>query len=98
MLRASWSPCCKISLTWPSFRTGAHATVLSRIVRVAWGSAVVTDLQTKVQKYETKAAQCEESARQAPDERERAFYEVLAGYYSGLATDFRQVIAKRQPA
>jgi hypothetical protein len=56
----------------------------------------VTDLQTKAQKYEIKAAQCEESARQAPDERERAFYEVLAGYYNGLATDFRQVIERRK--
>jgi hypothetical protein len=67
MLRASWSPCCKISLTWPSFRTGAHATVPSRIVRGAWSSAVVTDLKTKVQKYETKAAQGEERVRQATD-------------------------------
>jgi hypothetical protein len=56
----------------------------------------VTDLQTKAQKYEIKAAQCEESARQAPDERERAFYVVLADYYSGLATDFRQVIERRK--
>jgi hypothetical protein len=96
VLRASWSPCCKISLTWPSFRTGAHATVLSRIVRVAWGSAVVTDLQTKVQKYETKAAQCEERVRQATDGPQRAFYEVLAHYYGKLATDFRQIMTKRQ--
>jgi hypothetical protein len=96
MLRASWPPCCKISLTWPSFRTGAHATLLSRIVRGAWSSAVVTDLQTKVQKYETKAAQCEERVRQATDGPQRAFYEVLAHYYGRLATDFRQTIAKRQ--
>ena len=39
---------------------------------------MVTDLQTKVEKYETKAAQCEESARQATDEPQRAFYQVLA--------------------
>ena len=96
MLRASWSPCCKISLTWPSFRTGAHATVPSRIVRGAWSSAVVTDLQTKVQKYETKAAECEEHARQASDGPQRAFYEVLAHYYGEVATDFRQVIEKRK--
>ena len=68
----------------------------SRIVRGAWSSAVVTDLQTKVQKYETKAAQCEEHARQASDGPQRAFYEVLAHYYGRLATDFRQIIAKRQ--
>ena len=39
---------------------------------------MVTDLQTKVEKYETKAAQCEQSARQASDERVRAFYQELA--------------------
>ena len=98
MLRASWSPRCKISLPLPSFRTEAHATVLSTVVRVAWSSAVVTDLQAKVLKYETKAAQCEESARQATDGPQRAFYEVLAHYYGKLATDFRQIIAKRETA
>ena len=69
---------------------------LSRIVRGAWSSAAVTDLQTKVQKYETKAAQCEERVRQATDGPQRAFYEVLAHYYGEVATDFRQVIEKRK--
>ena len=59
---------------------------------------MVTDLQTKVQRYETKAAQCEEQARQATDGPERAFYEVLARYYAELATDFRKVIEKRKIA
>jgi hypothetical protein len=58
----------------------------------------MTDLQTKVEKYETKAAQCEETARQATDGPERAFYQVLANYYGVLATDFRQVIEKRKAA
>jgi len=98
MLRASWSPRCKISLPLPSFRTEAHATVLSTVVRVAWSSAVVTDLQAKVLKYETKAAQCEESARQATDGPQRAFYEGLAQYYGKVATDFRHVIEKRKAA
>jgi hypothetical protein len=57
---------------------------------------LVTDLQTKVQKYETKAAQCEERVRQ--DGPQRAFYEVLAHYYGELVTDFRQVIEKRKAA
>jgi hypothetical protein len=78
------------------FSSGGACTVLSRIVSVAWSSAVVTDLQTKVQKYETKAAQCEEQVRQAADGPQRAFYEVLAHYYGKLATDVRQIIAKRQ--
>jgi hypothetical protein len=59
---------------------------------------MVTDLQTKVEKYEAKAAQCEESARQATDGHQRALYEVLAHYYGELATDFRQVIEKRKAA
>jgi len=59
---------------------------------------MMTDLQTKVEKYETKAAQCEEWARQATDARQRAFYEVLAQYYGELAMDFRRVIEKRKAA
>ena len=59
---------------------------------------MVTDLQTKAEKYETKAAQWEESARQAPDEPERAFYQELANYYGAVAMDFRQVLEKRKAA
>ncbi|SHJ27193.1 hypothetical protein SAMN05444159_0154 [Bradyrhizobium lablabi] len=59
---------------------------------------MATELQTKVEQYETKAAQCEERARQATDGPQRAFYEVLARYYGKLATDFRQVIEKRKAA
>ena len=59
---------------------------------------MVTDLQTKVEKYEIKAAQCEERARQSTDGPQRAFYEVLAHYYDELATNFRQVIEKRKAA
>jgi len=59
---------------------------------------MTTDLQTKVDKYETRASQCEELVRQAADGPQRAFYEVLARYYSQLAMDFRQVIEKRKAA
>jgi hypothetical protein len=59
---------------------------------------MMADLQTKVEKYETKAAQCQEWVRQATEGPQRAFYEVLAQYYGGLATDFRQVIEKRKVA
>ncbi len=72
--------------------------LLSKVVRVAGVVPMVTDLQTKVEKYETKAARCEESARQATDEPERAFYQELANYYGAVATDFRQVIEKRKAA
>lgn len=57
-----------------------------------------TDLQTKVEKYETKAAQCEEWARQATEGPQRSFFEVLANYYGELAANFRQVIEKRNVA
>jgi hypothetical protein len=56
------------------------------------------DLQTKVEKYEGKAARCKEWALQATEGPQRALYEVLARYYDELATDFRQVIAKRKSA
>jgi len=54
-----------------------------------------TDLQTKVDKYESKAAQCREWARQA-EGAQRTFYDVLARYYGELATDYRQVIEKTE--
>ena len=54
-----------------------------------------TDLQNKVEKYEAKAAKCKEAAEQATNGSQRAMYEVLAGYYGGLATDFRQVVERR---
>jgi hypothetical protein len=59
---------------------------------------VVTDLQTKVEKYESRASRCEEQARAATDKAQQTFYEVLAGYYSSLATDFRKIIEKRTVA
>jgi hypothetical protein len=57
---------------------------------------MMTDLETKVEKYESKAAQCKESAQRAVAGPQRAIHEVLAGYYSELASDFRQAIEKRK--
>jgi hypothetical protein len=51
---------------------------------------MMTDLQIKMEKYETKAAQCKEWVRQ--------LYEGLANYYAELATDFQKVIEKRKVA
>jgi hypothetical protein len=59
---------------------------------------MMTDLQTKAEKYETKAAQCEEWALRAPVGPQRDLYEVLTRYYRELATNFRQVIEKRKAA
>jgi hypothetical protein len=58
---------------------------------------MATDLQSKLEKYENKAAQCKEWAQRAQGP-ERTFYDVLAGYYGQLATDFRQIIQKRDAA
>jgi hypothetical protein len=59
---------------------------------------VLSDLQTKLEKYERKAAQYEKMAQHATDGPDRAFYQGLARYCDELATKFRQVIAKRTDA
>src|SRR6266550_2190186 len=92
------APVLQNSLTVAIFPNGSACQGTIEGCACCGSSAMVTDLQTKVEKYETKAAQCEESARQAPDEPQRAFYQELANYYGALATDFRQVIEKRKAA
>jgi hypothetical protein len=52
---------------------------------------VVAELQTKVEKYESRASRCQQQAREATDKAQQTFYEVLAGYYGSLATDFRKL-------
>jgi hypothetical protein len=59
---------------------------------------MLNELHVKMDRYETKAAQCEKAAQEAPDQPGRAFYAELAHYYSDLAADFRQVIGKRRNA
>lgn len=54
-----------------------------------------SDLQIKLEKYESKAAECERLAQEAANQPGRALYEELARYYGDLAKDFRQVIEKR---
>jgi hypothetical protein len=56
------------------------------------------DLQAKAEKCEGKAAKYKEAALKAAEGAQRTMYEVLAGYYGGLATDFRQAIEKRKAA
>lgn len=53
------------------------------------------DLQTKLEKYELKAARYQAAAEQAKSAADRALYQGLAGYCDDLAAKFRQVIAKR---
>lgn len=62
------------------------------------GVGIVAELQTKMERYEIKAAQCRESAAHAPEGPQREFFVVLAGYYGELAKDFRRAIARRTAA
>ena len=57
-----------------------------------------TDLQTKLEKYEEKAAKCQEAALKLSEGAQRTMYEVLAEYYVSLATDFRHAIEKHKVA
>jgi len=56
------------------------------------------ELQTKLEKYEEKAAKCREAALKSAEGAQRTMYEVLADYYDGLATDFRHAIEKHNVA
>jgi hypothetical protein len=58
----------------------------------------MSELRTKLERYERKAVHCMKAAQEAPDQAGRAFYEELARYYDELATDFRRVIAKQTEA
>ena len=88
---------CK-NFPWRRLLFGACHGTIEGCTCIAWSSTIVTDLETKAEKYKTKAAQCEEWALQAPVGAQRDLYEVLARYYGELATNFRQVIEKRKAA
>ena len=59
---------------------------------------MISDLRTKLERYESKVAHCMKAAQEARDEPGRAFYEELSHYYDELAADFRRVLAKRTGA
>ena len=56
---------------------------------------MLSDLQTKLEKYESKAAHYRKAADGANDKAGRALYEGLSSYCDRLAADFRQVIERR---
>ncbi len=60
-----------------------------------WSSVVSSELQTKLEKYERKAANYKTAAEQAKSGADRALYQGLAGYCDDLAAKFREVMAKR---
>ena len=85
----------KIALSQSSFRSGHEATIRSLFSKPSGVASVQSDLQTKLEKYERKAAQYGMAAQQATSGPDRAFYQGLASYCDDLAAKFRQVIAKR---
>ena len=60
-----------------------------------WSGVVSSELKTKLEKYERKAARYQAAAEQAKTGADRALYQGLAGYCDDLAAKFREVIAKR---
>ena len=97
MIRATLVPALQNLLSGAIFSNGcACQTSLEGSAELRGSSAMGSDLQTKIEKYESKAAQCKDRARQAKEGPQRAFYDVLAGYYDELATDFRQIIEKKR--
>jgi hypothetical protein len=51
---------------WRGLLFGASHGTIEGCTCIAWSSTIMTDLETKAEKYKTKAAQCEEWALQAP--------------------------------
>src|SRR6267378_3381410 len=68
---------CK-NFAWRGLLFDACQGTIEGCTRIAWSSTVMTDLETKAEKYKTKAARCEEWALQAPVGPQRHLYEVLA--------------------
>lgn len=56
---------------------------------------MVSELKERLERYQARAAHCEQAAHAAENGAERAFYAGLALYYHELANDFRRVIARR---
>ena len=59
---------------------------------------VTANLHTKARNTKRERPAARSRRRRQPEKAQQTFYEVLAGYYSGLATDFRKVIEKRTVA
>ena len=58
----------------------------------------MTDLQAKLERFETDAAECEMIARLASDGAKRELYSRLALHYRELVADARQLIATKDAA
>lgn len=58
----------------------------------------MTDLENRLERFETLTAECELIAKLATDSRKREFYLRLGEQYRQLALDLRQVIAAKAAA
>lgn len=58
----------------------------------------MTDLQDKLERFETLAAECELIAKLATDAAKRELYLQLAVHYGELAVDIRRAIATKDAA
>ena len=62
------------------------------------GDTPMTELQDRLERFETLTAECELIARLATDSTKREFYLKLSEQYRQLAADMRQAIATRAAA
>jgi hypothetical protein len=58
----------------------------------------MTELEDRLERFETLTAECELIAKLATDSHKREFYLKLGEQYRQLALDMRQVIATRAAA
>ena len=62
------------------------------------GDTPMTDLQNRLERFETLTAECELIAKLATDSTKREFYLKLSEQYRQLAADMRQAIATKAAA
>ena len=58
----------------------------------------MTELEDRLERFETLTAECELIARLATDSTKREFYLKLSEHYRQLAVDMRQAIASKAAA
>ena len=62
------------------------------------GDTPMTELEDRLERFETLNAECELIAKLATDSKKREFYLRLSEQYRQLAVDMRQVIATKAAA
>jgi hypothetical protein len=62
------------------------------------GDTPMTDLEDRLERFETLTAECELITKLATDSRKREFYLKLSEQYRMLAVDMRQAIATKAAA